>query len=104
MVRSTLVVMLSYDCWRNRFHADSSVVGEQIVLNHRPVTVIGVLPQSLGPYFEELEIFCTSGSGLLRKTRKRQSGQNESPDHRTLETGSHLGASAFRGRSHRRPV
>ena len=51
------VVMLSYDCWHNRFHADSSVVGEQIVLNHRPVTVIGVLPQSLGPYFEELEIF-----------------------------------------------
>ena len=51
------VVMLSYDCWHNRFHADSSVVGEQIVLNHRLVTVIGVLPQSLGPYFEELEIF-----------------------------------------------
>jgi putative ABC transport system permease protein len=51
------VVMLSYDCWRTRFHGDPSIAGKQIVLNHRPVTVIGVLPQSLEPYYQELEIF-----------------------------------------------
>jgi putative ABC transport system permease protein len=51
------VVILSYDCWRTRFHADPSVIGRQIVLNRRPVTIVGVLAQSLGPYFEELEIF-----------------------------------------------
>ncbi|PYU39054.1 MAG: hypothetical protein DMG54_28235 [Acidobacteria bacterium] len=51
------VVMLSYDCWHTRFHADPQVAGKQIVLNRRPVTVIGVLPQSLGPYYQELEIF-----------------------------------------------
>src|SRR6266576_1954960 len=50
------VVILSYDCWRTRFHADPHVAGRQIVLNRRPVTVIGVLPQSLGPYYQ-LEIF-----------------------------------------------
>jgi MacB-like periplasmic core domain len=51
------VVILSYDCWHTQFHADPSIVGKQIVLNRRPVTVIGVLPQSLGPYYEELNIF-----------------------------------------------
>jgi len=51
------VVIISYDCWHTQFHADSNIVGKQIVLNRRPVTVIGVLPQSLGPYYEELDIF-----------------------------------------------
>ncbi len=51
------VVMLSYDCWHTRFHTDPRIIGKQIVLNRRPVTVIGVLPQSLGPYYQELEIF-----------------------------------------------
>ena len=51
------VVILSYDCWQTRFHADPHVAGKQIVLNRHPVTVIGVLPQSLGPYYRELELF-----------------------------------------------
>ena len=51
------VVILSYDCWHNRFHADPSIIGKKIILNRRPATVISVLPQSLGPYYEELEIF-----------------------------------------------
>ncbi len=51
------VVMLSYDCWHTRFHADPSIVGKKIILNRRPVTVIGVLPQSLGPYYQELDVF-----------------------------------------------
>jgi len=38
------VVILSYDFWQNRFHADPSIIGQQIVLNRRPVTVVGVLP------------------------------------------------------------
>jgi hypothetical protein len=49
--------MLSYDCWHTRFHADPHIAGKQVVLNHRPVTVIGVLPRSLGPYYQELEVF-----------------------------------------------
>jgi putative ABC transport system permease protein len=51
------VVILSYDCWHSRFHADPSVIGKKIILNRRPAMVIGVLRQSLGPYYEELEIF-----------------------------------------------
>lgn len=51
------VVLLSYRCWRTRFHADSRIAGRQIVLNRRLVTVIGVLPQSLEPFYDGAEIF-----------------------------------------------
>src|SRR5436309_1029955 len=40
------VVILSYDFWQTRFHADPGTIGQQIVLNRRPVTVVGVLPIS----------------------------------------------------------
>jgi predicted permease len=50
-------VMLSYGCWRIRFHGDPRIVGRQIVLNRRVVTVVGVLPRSLAFYYENIEIF-----------------------------------------------
>jgi predicted permease len=51
------VVMLAYGCWRTRFHADAHIIGKQINVNRRAVTVVGVLPQSLGPYYEDAEMF-----------------------------------------------
>jgi putative ABC transport system permease protein len=51
------VVILSYGCWRTRFHGDTRIVGKQIVLNRRAVTVVGVLPRSLGSYYANIEIF-----------------------------------------------
>jgi len=51
------VVILSYDCWRNRFHGDPNIIGRQIAVNRRSVTIVGVLPQSLGPYYEEIDMF-----------------------------------------------
>src|SRR5258708_1915911 len=51
------VVILSYACWRSRFRADPRIAGRQIVLNRRSVTIVGVLPQSLGPYYEDIDIF-----------------------------------------------
>ena len=68
------VVILSYDCWHARFHADPDVVGMQIVLNHRPVTIIGVLPQSLGPYNEE-EIFAPLVLGSYAKQGNVRAGK-----------------------------
>jgi predicted permease len=49
--------ILSYSCWRELFHSDSHIVGKQIVLNRRLVTVIGVLPQSLVPYYPDIDLF-----------------------------------------------
>jgi putative ABC transport system permease protein len=37
------VVVLDYDLWRTRFHADSTLVGRALILNDRPVQVVGVM-------------------------------------------------------------
>jgi len=65
-------VILSYRCWHTRFHGDPSIVGRQILLNRRAVNVVGVLPQSLGPYYQNIEILAPlvlsdyAGHGQLR--------------------------------------
>jgi len=41
---SAPVMVLSYDCWRNRFHSDRGVVGRMVRLNKHPFTIIGVTP------------------------------------------------------------
>ncbi len=38
------VIVLSDDLWRKRFGADPNIVGRQIQLNGRPLTVVGVAP------------------------------------------------------------
>jgi predicted permease len=50
-------VILSYNCWRTRFRSEPHILGKHIVLNRRAATVIGVLPQSVGPYYEDIAIF-----------------------------------------------
>jgi putative ABC transport system permease protein len=50
-------VILSYRSWRTRFHGDADIIGRQIVLNRRAVRIVGVLPQSLEPYYSSVEIF-----------------------------------------------
>ena len=51
------VVMLSYNCWRTRFHGDPDILGKKIVLNRRPVTIVGVLPRSLEVSNGDSEVF-----------------------------------------------
>lgn len=71
------VVMLSYNCWQTRFHADSHILGKQTVLNHRTVTVVGIMPPSLGPYYGGIEIFAPlvldsyASQGYLRAGKPR---------------------------------
>ena len=49
-------VMLSFACWRGRFHADEQIIGKQIPLNRKYVTVIGVLPAALTAYPEYAQV------------------------------------------------
>jgi putative ABC transport system permease protein len=70
------VVILSYNCWHTRFHAAPSILGKQLILNRRPVTVIGVLPQSLAPYNEQdifaplvLDSYASQGNAVAGKMR-----------------------------------
>ena len=38
------VVILSYACWQKRFAGDPTIIGQKILLNTHPFTVIGVAP------------------------------------------------------------
>ncbi len=39
------LVVLGYSYWQRRFGGDASVIGEQVLLNGKPATVIGVTPK-----------------------------------------------------------
>ncbi|HET7631074.1 MAG TPA: ABC transporter permease [Gemmatimonadaceae bacterium] len=52
---SSHVVILSHALWSGRFGADSSVVGRPVMLNARPYTVVGVLPEHY--HFPEGDVF-----------------------------------------------
>ncbi len=53
------VILLTDAFWRRRFDADPALVGKDIRLNDRPVTVIGILPPSFeivgGAYLREFD-------------------------------------------------
>jgi len=38
------VVLLSHDLWRTQFHADVNVVGQTVLLDGEPQTIVGVMP------------------------------------------------------------
>jgi predicted permease len=46
------VIILSFQCWRSRFNADPRIVGQRLSLNRRDFTVVGVLPETLGRYYD----------------------------------------------------
>ena len=41
---ATEVVVLSYACWKSRFHGDPGITGATVRINKQPYTVIGVAP------------------------------------------------------------
>ncbi len=43
---SAPVVILSYAFWRERFHADPSIVGHTVDIDRRPYTIVGVMPNN----------------------------------------------------------
>jgi predicted permease len=40
------VVVLSYELWQKRFHADPHVLGSKILLDRKPYVVLGVMPRN----------------------------------------------------------
>jgi predicted permease len=39
------VVVLSHHCWQRRFASDLSIVGQSVILNNHPFTVVGIAPE-----------------------------------------------------------
>jgi putative ABC transport system permease protein len=52
--RGDAVALLSYRTWRDRFGADSSMVGQILVVNGNPHTLIGIIPQGVNIYGMDL--------------------------------------------------
>ena len=68
------VVVLSHDCWQNRFGADPAIVGRVVILNGHPFTVVGVAQ----PGFRSFSVMWTvSGfvpTGALDALRENGAG------------------------------
>lgn len=54
---ATAVAMISDRAWKNRFGADPAAVGREIVVNGRPHTIVGVLPERFWFESKEVEIW-----------------------------------------------
>ena len=71
------VMVLTHDFWLRRFHGDSAIVGQQVRMDNKSVTVIGVMEPA--PYFpDRVDVFLNMVNS----------------DH-------HLSASMVQGRTHR---
>jgi putative ABC transport system permease protein len=52
--RGDAVALLSYRTWRDRFGADSSMVGQTLVVNGNPHALIGIIPEGVNIYGMDL--------------------------------------------------
>jgi len=68
------VMVLSHDCWQNRFGADPAIIGRAVILNGHPFTVVGVAQ----PGFRSFSVMWTvSGfvpTGALDALRENGAG------------------------------
>ena len=53
------VVAISYRLWQRRFAADHAVLGRQIVMNHQPYTIVGVMPPGFHYPSPDIDLWCT---------------------------------------------
>jgi len=60
--------VLSQALWQRRFGASATVLGEQIVLNGMPYTVVGVMPAGFSFPNEGQDVWVTLGDGLKQET------------------------------------
>ncbi len=62
------VAIVSHGLWKRRFGSDPGIIGKQIQVNARPMTVVGVMPPGF-EYPEQTEIWVTSGVKLSDEPR-----------------------------------
>ncbi len=57
------VAVVSHAFWRDRLGADPSVIGRTVLLDDRPLTIIGVMPQGFAFPFRETSLWKPFGMG-----------------------------------------
>jgi predicted permease len=80
------VIVLGHRYWRTRFNADPSIVGRTVLVNARPFTVIGVVPESFtGTYaLVEFEAYVPHGMLAPETAFKERIARRDNHDLRVL--------------------
>ena len=64
--------IISHGLWKRRFGSDPAIVGKQVQISSRPLTVIGVMPAGF-EYPEQTQIWVTSAVNLSEEPRDNRS-------------------------------
>ena len=64
--------IISHGLWKRRFGSDPAIVGKQVQISSRPITVVGVMPPGF-EYPEQTQIWVTSAVNLSQEPRDNRS-------------------------------
>jgi putative ABC transport system permease protein len=62
------VAIISHGLWKRRFGSDPAIVGSQVQISSRPITIIGVMPSGF-EFPEQTQIWMTSAVDLSQEPR-----------------------------------
>ena len=68
------VAILSHGLWERRFGADPGIIGQQVQISGRPITILGVMPPGF-EFPEQTQIWMTSGVKDSEEPRDNRSWQ-----------------------------
>ena len=66
------VAIISHGLWKRRFGSDPAIVGKQVQISSRPITVIGVMPSGF-EFPEQTQIWVTSAVNVSEEPRDNRS-------------------------------
>ncbi|MEY2507227.1 MAG: hypothetical protein QOH01_1556 [Verrucomicrobiota bacterium] len=66
------VAIISHGLWKRRFGSDPAIVGKQVQISSRPITVIGVMPSGF-EFPEQTQIWVTSAVKVAEEPRDNRS-------------------------------
>jgi putative ABC transport system permease protein len=64
--------IISHGLWKRRFGSDPAIVGKQVQISSRPITVVGVMPPGF-EYPEQTQVWVTSAVNLSEEPRDNRS-------------------------------
>jgi putative ABC transport system permease protein len=70
--KTQTVVILSHGLWKRRFGSDPAIIGKQVQISARSMTVVGVMPPGF-EFPEQTQVWATSGVELSEEPRDNRS-------------------------------
>ena len=64
--------IISHGLWKRRFGSDPAIVGKQVQISSRPITVLGVMPPGF-EYPEQTQVWVTSAVNVSEESRDNRS-------------------------------